>query len=269
MTKLGLCLAGGGARGAFQTGVMKALNVLGIAPKLKAFSGTSIGSVNASFFATKPIEEVIAIWEEMTPEHMRRTESYFRNLIHERVGITKTGLYDISDLETLLKTQLDTRMLKEKDVFVTIAEGGTTNEGFFGLLKASYQHYIKKDTKAIYIPLCEQDETAMVQYILASCSIPLVFPAVSIGTTNYFDGGLYDNVPVKPLIEAGCDEIIIVHLHRLNFFDPDKHPGIVFHEIQHKGALGGILNFDPERAKNIIQLGYDDAMAYFGEHPIH
>lgn len=268
MSKIGLCLSGGGARGAFQVGVMKALTEVGIASRISAYSGTSIGSVNATFFATKPIDDIISIWEQLTPDSMKRTESYFQSLIRDRHKLTETGLFDISDLEKIIRCHLDRHLLKDKEIYVTLSEGGMMGDGFFGLLKASYQHYIKKDTKAVYIPLHEQNEEDVIRFILASCSIPIVFPAVSIGSLNYFDGGLYDNVPVKPLIDAGCNPIIIVHLHRIHFFDHRKYPEIVFHEIQHHGGLGGILNFNPERAKITIQLGYQDTMTYLSEQTI-
>ncbi|MDD3113248.1 MAG: patatin-like phospholipase family protein [Candidatus Izemoplasmatales bacterium] len=268
MSKIGLCLSGGGARGAFQVGVMKALTELGIAPKITAYSGTSIGSVNASFFATKSIDEIISIWESISPESMKRTESYFRNLIRDHPKVTETGLFDISDLEQIIQNHLVPPLIKEKEIYVTLSEGGAVGEGFFGLLKASYNHYIKKDAKAVYIPLHKQSEEDMIRFILASCSIPIVFPGVSIGSVNYFDGGLYDNVPVKPLVDAGCNLIIVVHLHRIHFFDHKKFPHIIFHEIRHQGGLGGILNFDPERAKHTIQLGYQDTLDYCAKTPI-
>jgi len=58
MNKVGLCFSGGGARGAYQIGAVKALVELGIFSHIQVFSGTSIGAVNACMVATKNIDQI-------------------------------------------------------------------------------------------------------------------------------------------------------------------------------------------------------------------
>ncbi|MBU1144266.1 MAG: patatin-like phospholipase family protein [Firmicutes bacterium] len=269
MNKIGLCLTGGGSRGAYQVGAAKALEELGILSKVSVFSGTSIGAVNCSLLSTKTPSEVKNLWLSVSPDQLKSTQNLFKRLVKERLEFAAKGAYEIKPLEELLKQNLDLKKLKKQSVFVTLSEGGQVNEGIFGLLKSSYSHYIKKDTHVIYSPLHEQSEKNIIKQILASCSIPIIFPPLKVGEKQYFDGGLYDNVPVRPLIDSDCDTVIIIHLNRIYFLDKSKYPGIHFIEIKHGKGLGGILNFDPLQSEITFNSGYQDTLAYFEKNPFN
>ena len=62
--KIGLCLCGGGAKGAYQAGVIKALYDRGIS-KFNSISGTSIGAVNGYFLFTGNVEKLEEIWTNL------------------------------------------------------------------------------------------------------------------------------------------------------------------------------------------------------------
>ncbi|MGD9910063.1 MAG: patatin-like phospholipase family protein [Candidatus Izemoplasmatales bacterium] len=262
--KLGLCLSGGGARGAYQVGAMKALEELNILSNIEAFSGTSIGSVNASLIATMPIEKLKDIWFSISPDMLKRTEGIFKKIIEEKMEFKQVGLFDIHELENLLKLHLDVQKLKQKEVYVTLSEGGASLEGIFGLIKSSYQHYVKKEKKVIYANTKDSiDDLSIYKQIIASCSIPIAFAPTRSESHQFYDGGVYDNVPVTPLVENGCDHVIIVHLHRIHTFDPKKFPDVVFDEIKPKHNLGSLLKFDGERSKDLFERGYLDTLEYF------
>ncbi len=268
MNRLGLCLTGGGARGAYQVGAVKALEELGYLQKVYAFSGTSIGSVNACLLATKSVDEVKKLWIDMPNKEFEGIRSVFRTIREKKLGIVNSGVYEISDLEQLLRENLDIETLKQKKVFVTLSPAGMDNEGAMGLLKASFNHYIRNESQVIYSPIHEQDNDLIFKQILASCSIPFVFPSVNLDGKQVFDGGLFDNIPVKPLIDAGCDTIIVIHLHRIFFIGKSKYPGIDFREVRHWRSLGGVLNFDKDQALKRYELGYNDTIKAFQDNPI-
>lgn len=265
MKRLGLCLSGGGARGAYQVGVLKALEELGILQKVYAISGTSIGSVNASLLTCKSVDEMRDLWFNYPASDFNKDTSIFKTLRERKMEVVNKGIYEIKALEKLLHDNLDIEKLKEKRVFITLSPAGMDNEGAMGLLKASFKHYIRNEKQVIYLPLHEQKSSDVTTQILASCSIPFVFPSVSLKGQQVFDGGLYDNVPVKPLVDAGCDTIIVIHLHRIFFINKNSFPGINLHEIRSWKSLGGLLNFDFDQAKKRYQMGYDDAIKYFRE----
>lgn len=268
MNLLGLCLSGGGARGAYQIGVCKALEELGYLEKVYAFSGTSIGAVNASLIATKPIDEIKKIWTDFPMEEFNYIESLMKKIRNKDFSFVKKGLIDIKVLDQLLKNNLDVKKLADKLVYITLSPAGLTDEGTLGILKASFNHYIRGDKKVIYSLLKEQKPSDINKQIISSCSIPFVFPPVKMNGKQMFDGGLYDNIPIKPLVDAGCDTVIVVNLQKLMRYNPKKYPGINIIELKHKKSLGAILNFEPNQSKARFDLGYEDAMDYFKENPL-
>jgi len=76
--KLGLCLSGGGARGAYQIGALMALKEAGIYDKIEMISGTSIGAANAALIACNSLETVKNIWFDIPDETIYTTESFFK-----------------------------------------------------------------------------------------------------------------------------------------------------------------------------------------------
>ncbi len=263
MKKIGLCLSGGGARGAYQIGVAKRLEELGILSQIEVFSGTSIGSVNAVLLSTKSVDEAFQLWKEISPDEIKSTEGIFSRIREEKIQIIENGIFSIEALRERLWKYLDFPTVKQKEIYVTMSEAGSPNDNLFSLVKSGYHHFVKKEQKAVYNLLSEYDNDDIVNMVLASCSIPIVFPGVTLGDKKYFDGGLYDNVPIYPLIETGCDTIIVIHLHLFDHINKEKYPHVKFYEIRHKHTLGSLLKFDPNHSQTLFELGYDDAMEFF------
>ncbi|MFH0767011.1 MAG: patatin-like phospholipase family protein [Bacillota bacterium] len=261
--KLGLCFTGGGARGAYQIGAAQALKELGILDQIQVYSGTSIGAANAAVLASSSVKTTKEIWFNIPKDALHRDESIMLRLTKEKLKMIDHGIYKMDTFENVMMSEINYERLKTKEIYVTISEGGEDGKGIFDLVKSTYNHYIKKDSKVIYLPLQELTQLECHKAIVASCSIPVIFPAVSNENKKYYDGGVFDNIPVRPLVDAGCDEIIIVHLNRIVFFKTEKYPQIVFHEIKHKGSLGGVLDFNNEHSQKIYDYGYQDTMTYF------
>ena len=70
MEKLGLVLAGGGGKGAYEIGVWQALRDLGLEPLVAAVSGTSVGALNAALFAAGDLAQAQAVWRDLSPTHI-------------------------------------------------------------------------------------------------------------------------------------------------------------------------------------------------------
>jgi len=268
MSKIGLCLGGGGSRGAYQIGVGKALEELGIRARIDAFAGTSIGSVNAALLATMPAERALSLWLEASQDEIKATEGTFRRLMKERAAIVESGLYSLAPLERRLRNVLDPAVLADREVFVTVSRGGGADEHFLGLMKSVYRHVLGKEQNVLYCPLGGESLDDAVSLLLASCSIPVAFPAVVNGERRYFDGGLYDNVPVKPLADAGCDTVIAVHLFALEFVDRTRFPNVRIVELHPTSPLGWMLNFDPAKSQKLYRIGYEDTMKHFRKSPV-
>ena len=261
--KLGICLTGGGARGAYQIGALKALEELGILQNAKVFSGTSIGSVNASITTSRSIDDAVRLWLNPNRELLKLKKEPFKLIKDQLFSITDVGMYENSQLEQLISNEVDYNNLNSTPVYVTVAKGGKENGGIVELAKTAYKHYVKKDSKVLYMPLDKIDRDLARKSIIASCSIPFIFKPVNYNEENYFDGGMYDNIPLKPLIDEGCNEIIIIHLNKTLFFNTKKYKNITIHEIKNKKSLGNVLDFNSEHSKKIFMWGYEDTKKYF------
>ena len=245
-----------------------ALQEAGIWDKIEAFSGTSIGAVNAVMLASTSIEKVRKIWFNMPDEVLSSTENFFKRLLKERTKLMTNGLYTIEKLEKELKENLNIKVLRTKEVYVTLALGGEEDGGVLSLLKTSFKHYIKHEAQVKYSPIWQQDKDHIYKQVLASCSIPVVFSPTNIDGKQYFDGGVYDNVPVAPLIEGGCDRIIVLHLDRLPYFYRSRYPEITFYSLKPKRSLGRMLNFNTDNSMSRYNQGYEECKQFLEENQI-
>ena len=263
--KIGLCFTGGGARGAYQIGAAQALSDLGIYKNISAFSGTSIGAANVAVMASTSIEQVRDIWFNIPKNALKMREALVTRLKKEKLSTFDNGLYTMETLNRIMIDLIDYDILRKKDVFVTVSESGDMTKGLLELLKSSYKHYIKKDSKVIYAPLKELSKEDQIKAVTASCSIPVVFPAVTGNDKKYYDGGVFDNTPIRPLVEIGCNEIIVIGISFFAFelIQSEKFADVKIHQIKGRKKMGGVLDFSSKHSKEIYEYGYRDTMDYF------
>ncbi len=265
MSKLGICLSGGGARGAYQIGALKALEELGILQKTSAFSGSSIGAVNATFAAAGALNVAKEIWFNVPDNPLGENSSIVKTIKDQRLKVIDSGLFSIIKLNQLLDDNIDFELLNKKDVFIAIADTGDADKGLIDLFKSTYMHYIQKDSQVLYIPLKEIDKNLQIDTVVASCSIPIVFPPVVTNSRKYRDGGYFDNTPIKPLIDFGCEEVICITISILSSLRSNKrkYKDVKIHEIKATRRLGKVLDFSSKHSKKIYNYGYNDVMKYF------
>lgn len=175
--KIGLTLSGGGLRAIGHLGVMKALEQYGIRPTV--LSGTSAGSIVAAFYAAGygPDEMFTVILKK---DFFPRT--YFR--------LRSSGLFDPSFLVKIFSEYIPDDFSKLKlPLYVAATE-----------LSAGVTEYFY--------------EGPLYKALLASSSIPLIFPAVADHEKMYLDGGILNNLPIEPIREK-CDYLIGVHVNSI------------------------------------------------------
>jgi len=169
--KTGLVLSGGGARGFAHLGVLQALNEAGIFPDI--ISGTSAGSLAGSLYCDgcKP-GEILKIMKRQS------------KLDYMRPVLPRDGLLQISGLAKLLEAHLSVKTFEELKIPL-VACATDLNHG-----------------KAVYI-----SKGDLIIALLASSSIPVLFKPVIINKIYYVDGGVLDNLPVKPVLNK-CNLLI-------------------------------------------------------------
>ncbi|MDY0295034.1 MAG: patatin-like phospholipase family protein [Acholeplasmataceae bacterium] len=245
MSKIGLALGGGGARGSYQIGVLKALEEAHILHDIEHISGTSIGAINTLMIMAKlSYEKMIDIWEMIN-----NSDIYGHKL--EKLKFDKVGLFSLKDMYDKLCEQVSLSEIRESKIqgYVTAAK---IRKG--SMIEQVLLHRMEKEV--FHLNDVEDPHKA----VLASASIPVLFGSTEINDTFYVDGGTIDNCPIQPLIDQGCDIIIAVPID--GRFHPKKyeHQNITLINMEAKKLFSitmiDILDFKPEDVKHKSNYGY-------------
>ncbi len=223
-----LVLPGGGARGAYQVGVVKAIaELLPDYPNaVPIFCGTSAGSINAAVLATHADD---------LSHGVRRLAHFWENLRCEQVF--KTGFWTVSG--TLIRSLLSLLLgrfgvhpprylldnaplgqLLEREVRFDRLDA-LIDQGFLRALSITASAYTTADAHSFYQghPLINEwaryrrkgvATRMQTAHLLASAALPFLFPAQRIGPQFFGDGGLRMIAPLSPAIHLGADRLLII-----------------------------------------------------------
>lgn len=122
--------------------------------------------------------------------------------------------------------------------------------------------------KVDYFLLQQRRSREILQILLASSALPFIFPPEEMYGMEYWDGGLKDNVPVRPLYKAGYRKFLIIHLDE-NKFEPEYQDAVLVHFYPQKSLSGfkGTLDFHPESIQKKMEQGYLETKKYLAQHP--
>lgn len=242
--KIGLVLAGGGGKGAYQIGVWKYLREIGLSEKISVISGTSVGGLNGVLLSLCNFNTAEKIWTSEIEDCILDSKSKTQktNALFSREGLLKI-IEKYVDLK-------DIKKLKRK-LYVTCFGTGMDDLG------SEYYCLNNKSPKDIKQLLC------------ATSAIPIVFQREEIQGKKLIDGGVKENVPLSPLHQIeNCTHAIIVNLDD-KYTDYKGFP-ITTVDIHPSANLGGLisgtLNFSPERIKKMIDVGYNDCRTIYKTH---
>jgi NTE family protein len=276
-----LVLPGGGGRGAYQVGVIKALMEQGI--EFDYVFGTSIGGLNATMVAQHEFDRLEELWGTMRAKDIFRMPSAPQ--VSRLVFGQHLGLLDTQPLEELLRRECDLHRLK----------ASSTKVG-----------YCTTDLCSLQTNLITIDEIAstneLVDVLMATSALPIAFPPRHLhGTGLWMDGGLVRNTPLQAALDCGADEIYMVLLHPekvnvcpANMFEilsrlldvvldasarKELHSAELYNRLANNGngTTNGrkgasikvfqprlpvnltLLEIDPVRSRRLIKQGYDEA----------
>lgn len=206
--KIGLSLAGGGAKGFAHVGVLKVLDSLGI--KVDYISGTSMGAIVGGMYASgytgKDIEKIILETDFYTliANEKTRQEATFFNKTNDKYLLTvpiRNGKVNV--LPKAISTgQKNIYMLKE--LFKNVA--GTEDFSKLPIPFMCVATNLESGKMEIF------DKGDLVSSIMASSAFPSLMDPVKIGDSLYIDGAMTVNYPSKPLKDRGIDIVIGVDL---------------------------------------------------------
>ncbi|GAA4349672.1 patatin-like phospholipase family protein [Kangiella taiwanensis] len=250
----GLILSGGGARAAYQAGVIKAVNDILGQPKRSPFSivtGTSAGAINAAAVASNNhqfdygAQRLEEIWSNFSPDQVYKTGlgtlsknalRWVWNIFRSTQNLKQPlSLLDNSPLRTLLENVIRFDDIEKnhqagllKALCTTCYNYNTGNsvsffQGHPDLVEwKRFRRYGRKDT-------------ITVEHLLASSAIPMVFPSQQIKNAHFGDGSLRFLTPLSPALHLGADKLFVVTVKPLRG-EPEHKP-----TIPTVGDIGGHL----------------------------
>ncbi|MGN1032209.1 MAG: patatin-like phospholipase family protein [Intestinibacter sp.] len=239
---IGVCLPGGGSKGAFQAGVLESLYERGI-KKYDSYACTSIGAMNGYYLYTGNVDKMKNMWISSEKIAKKRFKSV-DNIIDNSEVINP--LYELKDNKTQNNSKFYVNYLQVKD----------------------------KTGKEVITDISKFDHPNRVDYIKYSCSLPYhqegrlfslqeVKEYVEAGKFDGFnlDGGMARNTYIDPLVEDNVDKILIIST-RHNFKLPDRvkekidNSKVVIISPETQIDNKQMLNFSKEICSKIYEEGY-------------
>ena len=312
--KVGLVLSGGGAKGAYQVGMLKALYEQGVT--IDAISGASIGALNGAILAgsnslAEGVKRLQTVWNTLAntsplklnrPNYLTLLASaglsaygsvYFSGFVRTLDHVTKkngialpslsSGLYKslnsglLSDapLQALMDEYLQpTALMHGTPLYISVYQSGG---GILDVVKVAAAELGLKDTDpSTFFHIQRLPEDQQRALLLGSAALPMIFAPKDIAGTSYSDGGqggwqsMQGNTPAQPLVDAGCNLIIVSHLSDGSLWSRRDFPGATVLEIRPQstlardtGYLGSskdLLGFDATKILSWIEQGYQDTL---------
>jgi NTE family protein len=256
MAKRALYLAGGGARGAYQAGVLKAISQILQVKRIpfSLVSGVSVGSINAVILAEYAddfplgVEKLETLWRDIRCDLVFNASNYDfgKSLVRNLSRIFMTGsqpgnLLNSTPLKSLIsnhvnfvriKTNIAQNRLEAMEVISHCYDSQQT-VSFYQHNKAGFEdwHYPRHISTPVTIGL---------EHILASSALPLFFPTINIDGLNYGDGSMGLVSPLRGALRFNVDKVLIIGTRQLARFDkPEK---VISQNIGLDQILGNMLN---------------------------
>lgn len=250
-----LMLPGGGARGSYQVGVLKAMAEYLPGPEspFRIIAGTSAGAINAAVMASHAddfaygAKRLGQFWGNFRCHHIYRT-GWLHNMgtgLHWLASMTLGGL-GIANPKSLLDNRPLGRLLERE--LDTAGIGRAIDDGHLDALLVTASGYATSRAVTFFQGRDEFTEWRRykragvrsaidARHLLASAALPLLFPAQRIGYEYFGDGGMRHTTPLSPPIHMGADRVVIIGT-RDELQDPepevcDRYPTL--------GDIGGYL----------------------------
>lgn len=291
----GLVLSGGGAKGAYQVGVLRALTELDI--RVDMVAGASIGALNGAVLACAPslpvgVQRLEELWIRLSKESPLQTNTpvYFKMLaaagltlgtpLLSKLLITlgaksSDSLLSDQPLKRLIDEYLDIEgLMRGIPLYVSVYE---TLGGMTDILRCVLADTGLVDTPPsdfMHVQALPDDERK--DALLASAALPLLYQARQIGGKNYTDGGQggwqtsQGNTPIAPLVKAGCQQVIVTHLSDGSLWSRHNFPNTTILEIRPQtnitqgSELKALLGFDGASITRLMEQGYHDTLHCIG-----
>jgi len=226
-SRAGLVLTGGGARAAYQVGVVKAVrDVLGN-PKKNPFPilcGTSAGAINATTLAvfaddfSRAVANLLEVWENMRCHHVYRTDAWHiiksgAKWLSAMMLISRENpisLLDNTPLHQMLERNLPFDRIQANIDAGALYAACVTASGYTSGQSVSFfqggsglEGWERNQRIGAAV-------TLKLEYLLASAALPFIFPAQKVHREYFGDGSMRQIAPVSPALHLGADRVLVV-----------------------------------------------------------
>jgi NTE family protein len=226
--RAGLILAGGGARGAYQVGVLKALAEIwpGMVNPFPVICGVSVGSINAAFLASQAdafagaVARLERMWLDLRSHKVFRTDvpTITATALHWLVSLTVGGfgrgnplsLLRSDPLEALLRRDIDFDRIRRclaagalEALAITASGYGSARALTFFEAGPGAPEWQRSRRDGVRAALT-------VDHLMASAALPIIFPPRAIGDEYFADGSLRLGAPLSPAIHLGAERILVI-----------------------------------------------------------
>ncbi|MGI6037354.1 MAG: patatin-like phospholipase family protein [Limnochordia bacterium] len=200
MGKLALVLSGGGAKGAYQVGVLR--EVLRRQLPIHLICGTSIGALNGAVLAQdleeetggKYVEKLAKSWLEAPQPIGFHWWGLVKTLLRGRSPLAMGSLSSDRRVRRLVGQLIPKEL--QFDHFTKVELAITATD-------------LNRGTSRVFT---NNDTLSLRRGVLASCALPLLLPTVTVDGRYHTDGGVFANTPIGAAMERGATEIIVVSL---------------------------------------------------------
>ncbi len=259
---LGLVLTGGGARGAYQVGILQWIAKRHPALSIPILTGVSAGAVNTAFLASHPgdfrraVFDLASLWRSLTVDKVFRSDagSIGWKVLRWGFRLISGGARPLRDVRGFLDTvplhKFLSRVLPNRDGVLTgiaanIARGRLRATAITATSYTTGQTVVfaqGSDITPWRRPQRRAEHAVLtIRHIMASAALPLFFPAVRVGDAWYGDGGMRLTAPLSPALHLGAGSILAISTR----YDRTTNEAEV---AQHEGypppaqVLGSLLN---------------------------
>jgi NTE family protein len=227
--RVGLILSGGGARAAYQVGVLKAIAQMlpkGASNPFPIICGTSAGAINAAvlaIYATRfqeGVKRLGLVWKNFRVHQVFRADAIgvLKSSLHWFIamslgGIGKynpTSLLDRTPLRRFLERYVPCEEIQQSIDAGAIRAVSVTASGYtFGKSVSFYQGVPSLIPWDRARRLGKASEIT-IDHLMASSAIPFVFPAVRVGRDYFSDGSVGQMAPISPALHLGADRVLVI-----------------------------------------------------------
>lgn len=228
-SKLALVLTGGGARAAYQVGVLKAISELTPKESSNPFHiiiGTSAGAINSAALAIygghfcDAVLRLQKIWHNFHVHHVFRSDvvgilkSGFNWMLSVVVGgmgkHNPSSFLDRAPLRKLLEKYLPCEQINQSIESGVLESIGITASGY-----GAGRSVVFYDSSADVQPWTRsrrvgQPSKITIDHLMASSAIPFVFSAIRLGNDYYGDGSMRQIAPLSPAVHMGADKVLVI-----------------------------------------------------------